>query len=162
MAVLFFDADKDGDLDLFIGSGGNNVPANSRELQHRLYKNDGKGNFEIDTKAFPSNDMNISVAVANDFDGDGDLDLFVGGRSVPFSYGVTPASYLYTNNGVGHFINVAPAMNEGISHAGMVTGAVWANVHGDNIKELVITGEWMATRIFRYTGKRFDEVKILI
>jgi len=159
VAVLFFDADKDGDLDLFLGSGGNNVHINSRELQHRLYKNDGKGNFEIDTKAFPNNDMNISVAVANDFDGDGDLDLFVGSRSVPFSYGVTPTSYLYSNDGTGHFSDVAASMNDAISHAGMVTGAVWADINGDNNKELIITGGWMPTRIFSYNGKKFEEVK---
>lgn len=159
VAVLFFDADNDGDLDLFIGSGGNNVPANSRELQHRLYKNDGHGNFEIDTKAFPPNDMNISVALANDFDGDGDLDLFVGSKSVPFSYGVTPKSYLYKNDGEGHFTDVAPTMNEHISDAGMVTGAVWADVNGDNKKELIITGEWMAPAVFTYNGNTFDELK---
>jgi hypothetical protein len=94
VTALFFDADKDGDLDLFIGAGGNNAHPGSRELQHRLYKNDGKGNFEIDTKAFPNNDMNISVAVAYDYDEDGDLDLFVGSRSVPYNYGMTPQSYI--------------------------------------------------------------------
>ena len=115
-------------LDLFIGAGGNNVPPRTKQLQHRLYKNDGKGNFEIDTKAFPNNDMNISVAIANDFDGDGDVDLFVGSRSVPYCYGVTPQSYLYQNDGKGHFTDVSTSMNPGIAKAGMVTGAVWADV----------------------------------
>jgi hypothetical protein len=159
VAVLFFDADKDGDFDLFIGAGGNNVAVNSRELQHRLYKNDGKGNFEIDAEAFPGNDMNISVAAANDFDTDGDLDLFVGARSLPFSYGATPSSYLYRNDGTGHFTDIARAMNQYISHAGMVTGAVWADIDGNSTKELIITGEWMATRIFSYNGKKFEEIK---
>ena len=144
-------------MDLFIGAGGNNVPPRTRQLQHRLYKNDGKGNFERDSMAFPNNDMNISVAIENDFDGDGDMDLFVGSRSVPYKYGVTPSSYLFQNDGKGHFKDVAPLMNPGISQAGMVTGAVWADVSGDNKKELIITGEWMAPRIFSYTNKKFEE-----
>ena len=159
VAVLFFDADKDGDADLFIGAGGNNTEPNTRELQHRLYLNDGKGNFTIDARAFANSNMNISVAAANDFDGDGDLDLFVGSRSIPFNYGLTPQSYLYVNDGYGHFTDVAAAMNPGISQAGMVTGAVWADVTGDAKKELIITGEWMAPRIFSYNGKTFDEQK---
>lgn len=159
VAVLFFDADKDGDLDLFIGSGGNNLPPNSRQLQQRLYINDGKGNFKIKEDAFPGNNMNISVAAANDFDGDGDLDLFVGSRSVPFSYGIVPESYLYINDGSGHFTDVAKTMNEQIANAGMVTGAVWADINGDNKKELIVTGEWMPTKIFSYNGKTFDELR---
>lgn len=159
VAVLFFDCDGDGDLDLFIGAGGNNVQVPGRELQHRLYKNDGKGNFEIDTKAFPNNDMNISVAIANDFDGDGDLDLFVGGRSVPFSYGVLPRSYLYQNDGKGHFTDATSTLCPEIVHIGMVTDAVWADVTGDNKKELIITGEWMVPGIFSYSGKKFKEIK---
>ena len=159
VAVLFFDADKDGDLDLFIGAGGNNTAPNSREIQHRLYKNDGKGNFTLDAAAFANNNMNISVAVAYDFDGDGDEDLFVGSRSVPFVYGVTPQSYLYLNDGHGHFTDVAQQLNPAIANAGMVTGAVWADVVGDKEKELIITGEWMATRIFQYKNKKFEEQK---
>ena len=159
VAVLFFDADKDGDLDLFIGAGGNNIAPNSREIQHRLYKNDGKGNFTLDAAAFANNNMNISVAVAYDFDGDGDEDLFVGSRSVPFVYGVTPQSYLYLNDGHGHFTDVAQQLNPAIANAGMVTGAVWADVVGDKEKELIITGEWMATRIFQYKNKKFEEQK---
>ena len=76
--VLFFDCDGDDDLDLFIGSGGNTAMPGSRELQHRMLINDGKGNFTLSDKSFPVNQDNVSVAVAYDFDGDGDLDLFVG------------------------------------------------------------------------------------
>ncbi len=157
VAVLFFDCDGDGDLDLFLGAGGNNVPPRTRQLQHRLYKNDGKGNFEIDSLSFPNNDMNISVAVENDFDGDGDMDLFVGSRSVPYQYGVTPTSYLYLNDGKGRFKDVTATANPDLAKAGMVTGAVWADVTGDSKKELIITGEWMAPRIFSYNGKNFEE-----
>jgi hypothetical protein len=111
VAVLFFDSDGDGDMDLFVGAGGNNTPPKRKQLRHRLFKNDGGGNFSIDTTAFPQNDMNISVAAENDFDNDGDLDLFVGSRSVPYSYGTTPSSYLYRNDGKGHFTDVAASMN---------------------------------------------------
>ena len=106
IAVLFFDCDKDGDEDLFIGSGGNNLTPRNRLLQHRLYKNNGKGDFINDSTAFPPNNSNISVAVANDFDSDGDFDLFVGGRSVSYNYGFMPASYIYENDGNGHFADV--------------------------------------------------------
>ena len=159
VAVTFFDCDGDGDMDLFIGAGGNNVKPNERQLQHRLYKNDGKGNFEIDTKAFPNNDMNIAVAVAYDFDGDGDLDLFVGARSVPFNYGVSPQSYLYINDGKGHFTDETNKLSNDITTLGMVTGAVWADVVGDNKKELIVVGEWMTPRIFSYENKKFIEIK---
>lgn len=159
VAVLFFDCDGDGDMDLFIGAGGNNVQPSGRELQHRLYKNDGRGNFQIDAQAFPINEMNISVAAANDFDGDGDIDLFVGSRSAPFSYGVTPTSYLYLNDGNGHFTDVTSTFCPAIARIGMITGSVWADVNGDNKKELIIIGEWMAPKIFYYTGKKFEELK---
>jgi hypothetical protein len=161
VAVLLFDADKDGDLDLYIGAGGNNVRPNSRELQHRLYKNDGKGNFSIDTKSFPNNNMNISVAVANDYDGDGDEDMFVGSRSVPYNYGVTPQSYLYQNDGQGHFSDVTQQLNPELQKLGMITGAVWADINGDQQKELIITGEWMTPRIFQYQKQKnkFEELK---
>lgn len=159
VAVLFFDCDHDGDLDLLVCPGGNNFQPGSREMQLRLYKNDSKGNFEIDVNAFPNNSANISVAVANDFDHDGDLDLFVGGRGVPMNYGSTPSSYVFVNDGKGHFTDMAQAKNPDIANIGMVTGAVWADVTGDKNEELIITGEWMPTRIFSFTGNHFQEIK---
>ncbi|MEO8720930.1 MAG: VCBS repeat-containing protein [Ginsengibacter sp.] len=158
-AVLFFDADNDGDVDLYVGPGGNNNPEYSRQMQSRLYKNDGKGNFTIDVKAFPANGMNTGVAIAYDFNHDGSLDLFVGGRNFPRNYGVSPSSYLYINDGKGHFNDIAKTKNPDIAHIGMVTGAVWADVTGDSSKELIITGEWMAPKIFSYSGGHFVEVK---
>lgn len=158
-AVLFFDCDKDGDADLFIGAGGNNMAPLSRQSQHRLFKNDGRGNFTIDKNAFPPNDMNIGVACSYDFDHDGDNDLFVGGRSVPGHYGLSPSSYIYVNDGNGHFTDVAQARYPAIANIGMVTGAVWADVSGDSEKELVIAGEWMSPRIFSFRNNGFTEVK---
>ncbi len=161
-AVLFFDADGDGDLDLFIGSGGNKNAPGSRELQNRLFKNDGKGNFSIDVAAFESNDMNIGTVVAYDFNNDGYEDLFVGGRNVPREYGTSPQSYLYVNDGKGHFKDMAATKNEDISHLGMITGAVWTDVVGDSKKELIITGEWMAPHIYSFNGDHFIENKSVL
>jgi hypothetical protein len=159
VAVLFFDCDKDGDEDLFIGAGGNDLPPRNRLLQHRLYKNDGKGNFIKDTTAFPLNNSNIFVACAYDYDGDGDLDLFAGGRSMSFNYGAVPASYIYENDGEGHFTDVTNKLNPAIANIGMVTGAIWADVTGDKQNDLIIVGEWMRPRIFSYGNGKMEEVK---
>ena len=158
-AVLFFDYDKDKDADLLICPGGNNAKPPSRELQLRLFENDGKGNFSINTSVFPNTDVNVSVAIANDFNNDGYPDLFIGGRSTPGVYGVDPASYLFVNTGKKQFIDVAAKTNPDISKIGMVCGGVWVNVYGDDQKELVIVGEWMTPRIFSFNRDHFEEVK---
>ena len=158
VAVLFFDADSDKDLDLFIGSGGNHQPANSFQLQNRLYKNDGKGNFSLDASALPSSGNNTGVAIANDVDGDGDEDLFIGSRSIPQNYGKAPQSYILVNDGKGRFKDIAQAVNPEIAFIGMVTAAAWADVTADGKKELIIVGEWMAPRIFSFNQNRFIEV----
>ncbi|MFT3933415.1 MAG: VCBS repeat-containing protein [Chitinophagaceae bacterium] len=159
VAVLFFDADKDGDLDLVIGPGGNNQPPNSREIQLRLYKNDGHGNFEIDAAAFPVNDADISTIVASDFNNDGFQDLFVGAGNAPRDYGVSPSSMLLQNDGHGHFTNLCANVNKDIAQMGMVKSAVWADVLGNGHEQLIVVGEWMTPRIFSYQGNRFVEVK---
>ncbi|MFI5187596.1 MAG: VCBS repeat-containing protein [Chitinophagales bacterium] len=161
VAVLLFDCDNDGDLDLLVCPGGNNAPVGSRQMQLRLFKNDGKGNFSLDANAFPVNNANISVAIAQDFDNDGDLDLFVGGRNVPQEYGLNPSSYLFVNDGKGHFTDIAKTKNADIANMGMVTGAAWADVAGDSQKELVIVGEWMTPRIFSFNKSegKFDELQ---
>jgi hypothetical protein len=158
-AVLFFDAENDGDLDIFVGPGGNNSQSFSRQMQSRLYINDGKANFSIDVNAFPENGMNTGVAIAGDFNKDGFSDLFVGGRNVPREYGVSPKSYVFINNGKGQFTDIAKTKNPDISQIGMVTGAVFADVSADGEKELIITGEWMAPRIFSFKNDHFEEVK---
>ena len=159
VATLFFDCDNDGDLDLFVGSGGNNFTPFSREFQNRLYVNDGKGNFTIDGLAFKNTGMNTSVATAYDFDNDGDLDLFVGSRSIPQNYGPSPESFLYLNDGTGKFTDIGKDKYPEISKIGMVTDAAWVDVTGDKKKELIIVGEWMAPRIFSYENGHFFEVK---
>ena len=157
-AVLFFDADGDGDMDLFIGAGGNNITPGSRELQNRLFINDGKGNFKISYNAFPLNQDNIGAVVAYDFNKDGYMDLFVGANSVSKEYGITPHSHIYLNNGKGLFSEMPENKLSGINSVGMVTGAVMCDVDGDKEKELVIVGEWMSPRIFKFQKDHFIEI----
>ncbi|HSC36936.1 MAG TPA: FG-GAP-like repeat-containing protein, partial [Chitinophagaceae bacterium] len=159
-AVLLFDADGDGDLDLLVGPGGNNNSPLSRQMQNRLFKNDGKGNFTIAPTAFSnSNGVNTAVALAYDFNHDGYLDLFIGGRSVPLTYGADPASVIYLNDGKGNFTDATASICPAISHIGMVTGAALADLDGDKEKELVLTGEWMSPRIFSVKKDRLEEIK---
>ncbi|HEX2535867.1 MAG TPA: VCBS repeat-containing protein, partial [Chitinophagaceae bacterium] len=158
VAVLFFDCDKDGDLDLFAGSGGNSRPAQSYEYGNRLFKNDGKGNFTI-ADALPSLGMNTGAVAAYDWDGDGDQDLFIGSRSVPQQYGVLPPSALLQNDGTGRFTDITRSAAPMLATAGMITGATWVDLNGDRQKELVLVGEWMAPRVFSFRQGRFLEIK---
>jgi enediyne biosynthesis protein E4 len=154
-AVLFFDCDKDGDKDLLICSGGNAASPSSRELQHRLFKNDGKANFIFSGIAFPPNKDNISVAIADDFDGDGDADVFTGARCVTNNYGETPQSHIYLNDGTGKFSDMDFDKCSEIVNAGMITSAIWADLDSDKKNELVVVGDWMAPKIFKYNGHSF-------
>lgn len=158
IAVLFFDCDQDKDLDLFVGAGGNNRDPGSPELQNRLYRNDGKGNFSFDSTALPSSGDNNGVVVAEDYDRDGDLDLFVGSRSVSLNYGLDPQSFLLENDGKGHFIDVTAQKAPGLHYAGMITGASWVQLVGDPQKELVLTGEWMAPQVFEWKNGQLSRI----
>ncbi|MFN7327709.1 MAG: VCBS repeat-containing protein [Chitinophagales bacterium] len=151
-AICFFDADKDGDPDLFVGSGGNAMPVGDRMLQDRLYKNDGTGHFTLETRSFPNNGFNTSKALPFDLEGDGDLDLLVTSRSVPGIYGVPPAHYIYENNGNGIFRDIAPQICPDLKPAGMVTDALWVDLLGDNRPELVLVGEWSSPQIYAWNN----------
>ena len=159
VCAIFFDCDKDGDLDLFVGSGGNHHEVNNLSYQNRLYKNDGKGNFQVAINAFPNTGMNTSVAVANDFDNDGDLDLFVGSRSIPLSYGLIPENFLFINDGNGNFEDSGKERAAALARAGMVTTAVAADLDGDGRDELIVAGDWMPPRVFSFNNNAFTEVK---
>ena len=159
VAVLFFDADKDGDADLYIGAGGNAQPKGSIMLRHRLYKNDGKGNFTEAPSSLPDNSMDIAVAAANDYDNDGDNDLFIGSRNVPLSYGTSASSYLLMNDGTGKFTDVTGSVISALNNIGMITAASWADVNGDKQKELIVVGEWMAPEIFTYRNNKFEKLQ---
>ncbi len=153
--IKLFDADGDGDLDLFGGSGGNNYRPGARFLQDRLYLNDGFGNYALQKGAFPSNGFNTSVAIPFDFDGDKDLDLFVGSRSIPGNYGTSPRSYLYENDGNGKFRDVTTRYSTEIRIVGMVTDAAVSDVNGNGLPDLVIVGEWMSPKIFELREGKF-------
>lgn len=157
-AASFFDCDQDGDLDLIVGSGGNESASRTQELPTRLYLNDGKGNFSINTRALPPNGMNTAVIVTNDYDNDGDLDIFVGSRSVPREYGVTPTSYLYQNDGKGIFKEVGKSIAPDLAKIGMVRDAFWSDVNGDKQKELIVVGDWMAPAIFEFKNGKFQKI----
>ncbi|MEY4936287.1 MAG: hypothetical protein RIS64_2646, partial [Bacteroidota bacterium] len=161
-AVQFFDADSDGDLDLYVGSGGNFVRVGERENQDRLFFNDGKGNFSLKTNALPINGYNTSVIAPYDYDGDGDLDLFVGSRSIPQLYGIAPRSYLYQNNGQGIFTDVTPTVSKALEQIGLVTDAKWADIDGDNKSELIVVGEWMQPTVFKYQAGKLKPLKMPI
>ena len=159
-AVLFFDANHEGYLDLFVGPGGNRNPPFSRQMQFRLFLNDGKGHFTLAPDAFSaiSDGVNTGVAIAGDFNHDGYQDLFIGGRSVPLQYGAPPASFIFINDGKGHFTDIAPTKNPDIAHIGMVTSACWTDILGQGQPQLLIAGEWMAPRLFSFASDHFNEI----
>jgi hypothetical protein len=146
---LLFDADKDGDMDLYVVSGGNDFNEDSKELQDRLYFNDGRGNFTKKTMALPEMITSGSCVTAADIDGDGDLDLFIGGRLVPGKYPTSPRSYILENNGKGMFTDITFTINPDLEYPGMVTDAIWTDIDNDKIKDLIIVGEWMNIRTFK-------------
>jgi enediyne biosynthesis protein E4 len=151
----FFDADNDGDPDLYVVSGGNEFDAGAKAYLDRLYINDGKGNFTATKNLIPDITTSGSVVTSSDFDNDGDLDLFVGSRHLPGNYPNSPTSYLLENqNGV--FKDVTEKV-DGLSRAGMVTDAIWVDFDSDNFPELVITGEWMPVRVFNNKAGAFSE-----
>jgi hypothetical protein len=160
LGAVFFDADGDGDQDLYVVSGGSEFSEDSPALQDRLYLNDGKGNFRRATGALPTETNSGSRVVAADFDGDGDIDLFVGGRVVPWKYGVDPRSMLLRNDGHGHFTDVTESVAPELAHAGMVTDAVWSDVDRDGRLDLVVVGEWMPITVFHNANGKLQRVAV--
>ena len=153
--ALFFDCDNDGDEDLFVCSGGSEFSPNSTALISRLYINDGKGSFTKSSQLFPSPVIFESVSCVRtaDYDGDGDIDLFIGVRLKPMHYGMPCKSYLLQNNGKGVFTDVTQNMAPALLQAGMVTDAAWLDYDKDGKQDLVVTGEYMPLRIFHNNGK---------
>jgi hypothetical protein len=157
VSALFFDADSDGHPDLYVVSGGNEFGGTSRHLPDRLYMNDGRGNYTLST-TLPAIYENKSVAAAADVDQDGDLDLFVGGRAVVDSYGLTPDSYLLLNDGKGNFSIAPPTYAPGLRKVGMVTDATWTDIDKDGWMDLVVVGEWMPITIFKNEKGRLSNI----
>ena len=157
--ALFFDADGDGDQDLYVVSGGyHDYARNDKALQDRLYINNGSGKFTKSLNALPQMLNSKSCVRAIDIDGDGDLDLFVGGRFMPGEYPVPQESYILINDGTGHFKNMASTLIPDLNSGGMITDAVWVDLNKDSWPDLITAGEFMPIRVFiNDHGKKFNE-----
>ena len=156
-AAAFVDIDGDQDLDLIVGSGGNEM-GESMYYIPRVYLNDGKGFFTASENQLPAVDQNVSVISPNDFDGDGDMDLFVGSRSVVTLFGVDPKHLLLENQGDGTFKDVTEKKAFDLKYAGMVTAAVWADVDGDTLEDLIVTTDWGAPKIYKNSGRGLQKM----
>ncbi|WP_073180889.1 VCBS repeat-containing protein [Flagellimonas flava] len=158
--AVFFDVDNDGDLDLYIVSGGNEWKQGHHYYQDRLYLNTG-GRFDRDFKSLPKISISGSCAKPFDFDQDGDLDLFVGSRLHPQKYPFSESSLLLENrNGV--FEDVTPKVAPELSEAGMVTDAIWTDFDSDGQTDLIVVGEWTSIQFFKNDrGKLTKENRIL-
>ncbi len=161
MGIHIFDADNDGDNDVYIVSGGNEFEPNSLTLQDRLYINDGKGNFSKDTAALPSMLTSGSRVYSNDFDKDGDLDLFIGGRLIPGNYPQPAKSYILENRstkGTPKFIDVTKTLAPDLLKLGLATDASWTDIDKDGWTDLIIVGEWMPITVFKNIKGSFKNI----
>ncbi len=156
--AAFFDADGDGDKDLYIVRGGNELAIGDPLLTDLLLINNGKGGFSKGKLPYMSH--NGSCVRPCDFDGDGDVDLFVGSRSVPGAYGLSPEQFLLENDGSGRYKNVTDFRSNGLKNIGMVTSADWLDFDKDGDQDLVVTGEWMKVCMFRNDNGHFADVTI--
>lgn len=155
MGSTLFDSDQDGDLDLYVVSGGSEYQEGSDLYADRLYVNDGSGNFKksISPKTISSG----SCVIHYDVDGDGDLDLFRGGQVVSGIYPKSPKSYFLVNE-KGKLVDKTASIAPGLAEVGMVNSAAWVDLNGDKLLELVVVGEWMPVKIFQYKETKLEEV----
>ncbi|MCB0663004.1 MAG: VCBS repeat-containing protein [Saprospiraceae bacterium] len=157
VAATLFDADGDGDQDLYVVSGGNSYPDKDPNYQDRLYINDGKGNFSA-SDLLPAINSSGGCVVAHDYDKDGDLDLFVGGRNRPGYYPMAPTSYVLTND-KGKFYDETKNVAPELANIGMVTGIAFADIFpGDEVDEMVVVGYWMDVTVFNYENGTYQKV----
>ena len=152
--AVFFDADGDGDMDLYVVSGGAEFEPGSPQYQDRLYINDGKGNFTRSATALPAENYNGSCVILLDFNGDGQMDLFVGGGVLPGKFPQHDKNMLLQNNH-GIFKDVTAEYAPELALSGIVNTAVWDDIDGDKTKELIIAGEWMPVMIFKWKDGKF-------
>ena len=158
LGAVFFDADGDGDQDLYVVSGGAEFSLNSPMLQDRLYLNDGKGHFTRSNN-LPKMTFSGQCVTASDIDKDGDLDLFVGGRIIPDKYPYPPESAILINE-KGSFVNKTGQIAPGLANIGMVSGAKFSDYDQDGDEDLVLVGEWMPITIFENTKGKLHKKKI--
>jgi hypothetical protein len=155
-----FDADGDGDLDLYVACGGNELPLSSSALSDRLYFNDGKGHFVKSDQILPSGKYESTSCVRPaDFDKDGVIELFVGIRLRPFEYGVPCNGYLLENDGKGNFTNVTSRVAPELINTGMIRDMMWADVDGDGDLDMIIAGDWMPLKVLINENGKFREKK---
>ena len=140
--ATWMDVNKDGQLDLVVVAAGNEFFGPDPHLQPRVYLNNGNAGLVKLDHAFDNVFVNASCVVPNDFNGDGAVDVFIGGRSVPNEYGLAPRSYLMQNDGKGHFTDVTATIAKDLLHSGMITQAIWFDIDKDGDKDLIICTEW--------------------
>ncbi|MBS0000465.1 MAG: VCBS repeat-containing protein, partial [Cyclobacteriaceae bacterium] len=157
MGAAFFDADNDGDLDLYVVSGGNEFRPRSSLYQDRLYLNDGEGNFTKTEDWLPKMNISGSKVIPQDFDQDGDVDLFLAGRHIPWSYPDPESSVILVNTG-GKFENMTREIAPELNGVGMVNDAVWVDFNQDGFMDLVLAGEWMPVTFFLNEQGKFRDV----
>jgi hypothetical protein len=161
VGAVFFDANGDGYRDLYVVSGGNEFSDLAPALQDRLYLNDGRGNFRKTSGHLPDESLSGSRVAAADYDRDGDVDLFVGGRVVPGRYGIDPRSTLLQNDGRGRFTDVTDKLAPELAQVGMVCDALWIDLTGDGRLDLVVVGEWMPVTVMRNAeGGKLERMEV--
>ena len=142
----FFDSDNDGDLDLYVGSGGKAFSMYNQNLNDRLYINDGKGKFVLSTSSFEfENPISTGAVAIDDYNNDGLLDLFIGERFNPDLYGIPVSGHLFENKGGNKFIKVE---QKDLKELGLIKSAGWTNLNNDEFPDLIVAGEWMPIKIF--------------
>ncbi len=154
LGVLFFDADGDGDMDLYSVTGGNELKNGDPGYADIIYINDGKGNFSKASGALPDLNGSGSCVTAGDYDGDGDLDLFVGGRVVPANYPM-PAKCSILKNDKGKFTDVTKEVAPELDKGGLICSSIWSDYNNDGKMDLIIAGEWTPITIYKNTGSKF-------
>ena len=153
LGALLFDVDNDGDNDLYLAIGDCGLKDGHEDLQDLLFINDGAGNFTQENSHLPEMKTITSVVTAADYDQDGDLDLFVGGRYRKGEYPSAPRSYLLQNDN-GKFTDVTDQKAQDLSNTGMVTSALWSDCNNDGLVDLILVGEWMNIQIWKNNGKK--------
>ncbi len=153
----FVDVDNDGDYDLYVAAGSTEFALGDKSYQDRLYLNDGRGIFSEATNALPKSLASTQVVASADIDGDGDIDLFVGGRNVPGAYPKSPNSAILINDN-GTFTNGTDQWNTDLHYAGMITDAVFADITGNGNKDLIICGEWSMIKFYENLGNQFQDI----